>query len=172
MVSFTDSIDWPGGGVVDQEVPREHGESYFGVTQHDSDDCGCGKGYAGDPMEQCHVSDVVEALVLLEDAVEAKDEIIMVPAAATVVDSAFAKSNDNGSSSSIRDHDIFNARTFLMMCWWHWQGSHWHFRFFYDFGGGGDSVNDPSANNVMEVEDDNEVMLEEVKRVFFLKSQH
>ena len=67
-------------------------------------------------MEQCHVSDVVEALVLLEDAVEAKDEIIMVPAAATVVDSAFAKSNDNGSSSSIRDHDIFNARTFLMIC--------------------------------------------------------
>ena len=67
-------------------------------------------------MEQCHVSDVVEALVLLEDAVEAKDEIIMVPAAATVVDSIFAKSNDNGSSSSISDHDIFNARKFLMMC--------------------------------------------------------
>ena len=67
-------------------------------------------------MQQCHVPDDVDALVLLENAVEAKDEIIMVPAAATVVDSAFAKSNDNGSSSSIRDHDIFNARTFLMIC--------------------------------------------------------
>ena len=67
-------------------------------------------------MQQCHVPDDVEALVLLEDAVEAKDEIIMVPAAATVVDSTFAKSNDNGSSSSISDHDIFNARKFLMMC--------------------------------------------------------
>ena len=44
---------------------------------------------------------------------------------------------------------------------------------FWNFGGGGGgSVNYPSANNVMEVEDDNEVMVEEVKRVFFLKSQH
>ena len=30
-------------------------------------------------MQQCHVPDDVEALVLLEDAVEAKDEIIMDP---------------------------------------------------------------------------------------------
>ena len=34
-------------------------EGYFGVTQHDSDDCGCGKGYAGDPTQQCYVPNVV-----------------------------------------------------------------------------------------------------------------